>query len=366
MDTGTPTPPASLDEYLRDQFAAGTRGFIFGEYHNHVGIAQALAARMPALHAAGARSLYVEYLPTQEQPLLDKALAGDGPSQLKILTQLEDRYSYSRESAQARYDLLFAARDAGLRVIGIDTPDSRSPLMYDFLGVRRGELPPERFSIGDAVMARNIRTADDGAPFIVVAGSAHTQHADIGGLNDIGLPASLHGGIDGRLRAAGIPVVAIDLDPFGKGLTVVYPSLHSGTDARLILPDEPNRTRIDPALAIRGAQYRLVGITASLALRPEAGAAEARLAASAATLESAFNSCADTAKIRHTASAVMSNGHKVARRLEEPNERAQLETWLRNTAPLADPKQKHIIDNNRQLCAGKNSQRWLRPPPGPR
>lgn len=197
--------------------STGARMIVLGEVHTQTDNIQYIRDSLKEMKEKGISTLYVE-MPADTQPLLEKALKGDEDAQRDLRLKKERWWgSYSdSEAAQQRYDLLFEANKAGMRVKAIDVESNRDHMDRYNNDMGKEDLTA-RLAIGDPVMARNIQRADDGKGAIFLVGAYHTYqhtsekdgHTEYGGT----VFQSQHGGVDQRLKALGIPTASVDFVP---------------------------------------------------------------------------------------------------------------------------------------------------------
>jgi hypothetical protein len=214
-----------LDEAI-DQVRAetGARMFVLGEEHSQTNSVQYIRDSLNDLKSKNINTLYVE-MPSDMQPLLDKALQGDPASQRDLRLKHEQWWFYGgTDAAQQRYDLLFDANKAGIKVQAIDM-SSRMDHMhrYNQLSDKPSDALSARIGIDDPVIARNIERLDDGGQAILLIGKGHTyKYSEDGHVENTSagwMPVyqSAHGGIDQRLNDRGIKAASIDFNTIQEG-----------------------------------------------------------------------------------------------------------------------------------------------------
>ena len=219
------TNPAPLTD-LREQLAqvrqeTGARVIALGEDHNYAGHVKALRRDFAGLKADGYTSLYLE-IGADQQPLIDRALGGDPVAQRDLRLKYERWLGFygGTEVAQQRYDMLFDAKKAGLRVLCVDMDDAMDHMerFNQIVEDETDQILSARLAIGDNRMSENIRRLDDGGLALFMVGKAHTYNAAPGGhLEYRGTPQeegyyqSQLGGADQRLNALGIKTASVDM-----------------------------------------------------------------------------------------------------------------------------------------------------------
>lgn len=283
-----------LADYIDHQIKAGVKGFVVGEEHTSTSLPQLLNDYMSGFRQSGIKTLFVEHVPADRQQMLDNALAGDAAAQRELYTHMVGNW-YTDEAATARYDMMFAAHAAGIRVVGIDTSAHSEHLM------RKGHssINDMRYTMGDAYMAREIAREYKDEPFMVLAGAGHVAIAAGEGFRD-----SLLGSIDTRLNAGGIRSVGILANNGFEHIPDFSFTAFDGADAvvSLSIPDERkagtgfNNTyaRLGSGLAyMRGNFTHLVQESGQNAKPGDLHNLQQHLDNASA----AFNSCADAGRI---------------------------------------------------------------------
>lgn len=209
----------NIGDFIVDMVKTGARGVIVGEYHHRNSSIRLLTAEFERLkREAGVTTFYAEYIQRDNQAVLDAALRGDRRSQLRIRSMMEAAWAYGGDddqsstiTPQARYDQMFAAHRAGLRVFGVynDSSDFRSDV-----DTRR------RTTLGDQVIAGVVRENDDGHAFIIGVGDRHTAK---GRAHNIHTPDEDKDGLHAQLVRLGIPVISLSID-HGTGPNSIIPS----------------------------------------------------------------------------------------------------------------------------------------------
>lgn len=207
----------------------GARIIALGEHHNYIGNIKYIRANLEGLKADGNTTFYLE-VGANQQPMFDKALSGDVAAQRELRLNYERWWGFygGTEAAQQRYDMLFDAKNAGLRVLCVDMDDRMDHMQrYNKLVDDETDQPiSARLGIGDAVLAGNIKRFDDGQQGFLLVGKAHTYNAAPGGhiedrgtADEAGYYQSQHGGTTERLNALGIKTASIDFSgvPGGDG-----------------------------------------------------------------------------------------------------------------------------------------------------
>lgn len=232
---------------VRDE--TGARVIALGEEHNYIGNIKAIRADISGLQADGYKSLYLE-IGTNQQDLIDKALGGDKNSQRDLRLKFERWFGFygGTEAAQQRYDMLFDARRAGMRVLAVDMDDRRDHMQrYNSLVENEEhQILSARLGIGDAMISANIKRLDDGNPGLLLIGKAHTYNAAPGGHienlgvhdGDVGYYQSQHGGTSQRLNALGIKTASIDFKGALSDAGALEKGDGRGSDYNLLLPYE--------------------------------------------------------------------------------------------------------------------------------
>jgi hypothetical protein len=260
----------SLGGFIRDAHATGARGFVIGEDHDHVGLVKSISDELKRLkQEIGLTTLYVEYVSSDNGALLEKSLQGDEKSQALLRSEFEIGWSYGRGyqddsalPAQARYDLLFAGRDAGVRVIGIDTEGKDHSKRF---------AEESRTYSADPHMTENIRQNDDGNPFIVMVGKAHVYDANLPeDTPNWGYGVTREGGVDARLNAAGIPTVSISLAK-NAGPFSIEKSPGGSSHFILKMPSETETVPANDSLLLMGQMERLAGVLEARAKQDASG-----------------------------------------------------------------------------------------------
>lgn len=271
----------SLSAHLRRVGAeTGARLFVLGENHASIETPDYIREDLHGLKADGVTTLYIE-LHADLQPLLDKALSGDCDAQRELRNQYEQYWGHGGVwGAQSRYDLLFEANQAGIKVRFVDLVQDQDRLHRENHGFDDEDGPmAARLALGDAVISHHIRRMDDGGKAVLLIGRAHTYRPQpeghietvTGADEPVHFYQSAHGGVEQRLSDAGIKAASIDFfyddtQPAGE-----MGKLDSGeADYRINLP-VPNTLTAEPfyfssgmpANAIRiGNIIKEIGMTA--------------------------------------------------------------------------------------------------------
>ncbi|WP_069465193.1 M91 family zinc metallopeptidase [Actinacidiphila rubida] len=234
---------ASPVEALR-RLLGGHEGVVIGEEHEGTAVQGLLAGHLADLKAAGVRTVYLGGVRGDSyQRHLDAYLAsGTMPPELQSLTRHFDGAAASPHSAasahsagQGMRDLLRAARQHGVRIVGVDGRPARATgdATDAGAGFRRGAAL-NTYAAG--LVRRDQRAAADGGGYLVVVGAGHTG-AFPGPERQIELhgqkfrPGTEFPGIDDLLD---VPRVVVDRDG------ALHPgprSGRSGTDTDQARPD---------------------------------------------------------------------------------------------------------------------------------
>ncbi len=344
-----------LADFIARQTAGGVKGFVIGEEHTSVGLPNMLSAQMASYKAAGIATLFVEHVPADQQTMLSEALAGKPAAQRALYTHMLGHW-HTDEAATARYNLMFAARDAGMRVVGIDTSSANEHLMR----ATATSVNDMRFAMGDAFMAREIIREHKDKPFMVLAGAAH-----VGRDGDESVMGSAHGSIDKRLAAAGIKTIAILADNQFTDIpdfTLVSSDEPDGV-YQLSVPDKPQAGKAATNLYARtgtGLGYlqknfaQLVKGSGAVVTLKDVRAIQQQLDAASM----AFNACADAKKIASLYAPVKTYTAAV---VPDSNDDAAyyLRTVVENMDRLISYEE---VDKDRaDLCKPGAEAKWLRP-----
>lgn len=238
---------------LRDQIAnvreeTGARVIVLGEQHNYIGNIKALRADFQELKVDGYSSLYLE-IGTNHQDLINKSLNGDKVAQRDLRLNFERWFGYygGTEAAQQRYDMLFDAKKAGLRVLAVDMDDRMDHVQRygSLVEDEEGQPLSSRLAIGDAMISKNIKRLDDGGRGLLLIGSAHTYNAAPGGhIENPGTDEeahyyqSQHGGSSERLNALGIKTASIDFKGVETGIGALERGDGRSSDYNFLIPHE--------------------------------------------------------------------------------------------------------------------------------
>lgn len=217
-----PSEGQSLDKVV-DQIRqeTGARMIVLGEKHNQQNTIQYIRDSLPDLKTKGVSTLYLE-LPSNIQPMMDKALQGDEKAQRDLRMRYEQWFgSYGGpEGAQQRYDMLFEANKAGIRVKCSDVDElNESMQRYNTMDNEKPDGQSDmasRMIIGNHTLAKNIKEMDDGKAAIFIVGANHTfragaeEHIEEINNEKLSVYNSVAGGVDEQLRERGIPTASVD------------------------------------------------------------------------------------------------------------------------------------------------------------
>lgn len=355
-----------LNEFARSQMQDGVRGLVLGEEHKNILLPRLITESLPRLKEQGVSTLYVEYLGRDQQELLDQALRGDERAQRSLRADIERGFGYTAEAAQARYDMIMTAGALGMRVLAADTPRHSLDQTYDYAsGSTNPELNPDRLGVGDAFMARTVREYDDKKPFLVVLGAAHTSGENFEHVEG-GLSNSIHGGVEARLRAAGIPSVSLDMDIGHSGPYAIerHDGLHS--DFKLTLPEDMKGSSSNLVLETQANAERL-GYKLSKLEATESDPVKRKLLADAgqsiSELTDAFNSCADKSVVQSRAESMLMRVGDAADIVTDRAARGLIESHLSRLSDrlLSDDPQDNISADIQKQSAAETRQSWQRP-----
>ena len=217
-------PENFADNIRQIRQETGARMVTVGEEHITVNTIQYMRDSLPALKSGGINTLYIE-VPSDSQPLIDKAIQGDPDSQRDLRLKYEHWFGgyAGSEVAQQRYDLIFDANKAGLRVKCADA-DKFNDSIQPYIGFGKDSQVSDgfegdvrtRMAISNPVFARNIKQMDDGKGAILLIGLGHTfrsggdEHNETMGGKQVKFYNSPVGGVDQQLNDLGIATASAD------------------------------------------------------------------------------------------------------------------------------------------------------------
>lgn len=309
----------NVGDFIADQVKAGARGFILGEDHRrNASIEDASAEFVRLKKETGLSTVYFEYVPRDMQDVLDKALNGDFSSQMRLRSHMERSWNYgdgedenpqqpegSTTTAQTRYDAMFAAHNAGLRVFGVytDQADFKSDVYWY----------AQRTIAGDAVAADVILKNDDKAPFLVMIGSNHVQKGNAHNYTESGENPD---GLNALLTKSGITMISLDItSEVGNGEIKPSPdqersdyTLHRRTETT---PLEPTNKTLEFIGDLGRASNILISKSNSLVATDPQEAGRVRvMSRDVAQLHDAYAEC-------RVAPGMVDNLHDLAQRMVE-------------------------------------------------
>jgi len=358
-EPSSPLPPAqALGSFIRAQLAEGMQGIVVGEDHRLLNLPRELAAQMASFKQAGINTFFTEHVPANQQPLLDAALAGKPEAQRELYSYMLGNW-HTDEAATARYNLLFAAHDAGIKVVGVNTSDSGEHMMIDpHMGAT-----DMRMTMGDAYMTREILKHRGNAPFLFLVGADH-----VGDSGQNRIFRSALGSIDTRLRAEGIPTasfVTVIGAPDTPDLVV-----EGNPDDRvfsLFTAEQPSSTakssltpRIQTGLGYLRDNSALLLANSGMSLPP---AEQARAERQLDRARDAFNKCASPAHVRELYAPVRNLLEQHIPETTEQDAAYYLRGAVKNVGFMLDRLSlpENGVEERNAFCGPEAAKNWLRP-----
>ena len=362
-------PPASaapadrdLTPFVAGQVKQGVRGILVGEAHDHAGLPALVGAQAKNLNAqADIQTLYLEYYSNSRQPVLDKALTGDATAQRTLYADFAAS-SLGRRNMAARYNLLFKARKAGMRVIGIDNSIRNMPQYLD----PHGNLTQMRMTFGDAYMSSVIKKNDDGRPFMAIVGQYHTAVEPLLVFGKTAGSPSPWGGMPPRLADQGISTMVINVADMPA-----IPGLPS------LMPQKKLPRPLDGQAAVRGTYELSMPAERADSVPPNRFARAhglvrflrelAPLSAPervAPQLENKFMACATATEIAAVSQKYVAAYQPYLKASLPKGEQARQKMTAHNLQRLTkDVRSPHFAAAQRELCSKSGEKLWRRAMP---
>ena len=157
---------------------SSNRGLAIGDAHGDVAIPEWMEKHLKDFREAGVKTLYMEMFAAGDQRALDDFMSRKPGADAKLVSVLESHWEYSAGSGAAYFTLVKEARDAGIRVVGIDVAvakgasqgnDAKAPSADD----DRLKVNPKWQATIEADAA-----ARPGEKFLVYAGGDHTARTE--------------------------------------------------------------------------------------------------------------------------------------------------------------------------------------------
>lgn len=184
------TPAATLKSWLSSH-----QGVIIGETHYDNGAKQLIVDQMAQFVTWGVGTIFLEFLRVEEQEALDLYLKCDQediplPPEVEASVWNQDE-CYHNPLGGRLLDILLTAKKYGIRVVGLETEESKMFGYDDYLGHLANQR--ER-AIGLNYVAKTIIDLEKGQQkYVVLVGNAHvSDHCQIPGLSELlGIPGFL-------------------------------------------------------------------------------------------------------------------------------------------------------------------------------
>jgi len=367
--------------FASQQVNGGARGLLLGEEHTSVGLPQLVSKNAKALkQQANFSTLYVEYYSGNQQHQLDRALRGEAKAQRELHADFTAR-AKTTEGAQARYNLMYAAHRAGMRVLAFDTSVASFPIYL----TPQGELTQMRMTLGDAYMSQTIRKHDDGRPFIAIMGQLHNamtpEASRLGAPSLLGTHSAMdvpspQAGVPQRLSRMGISTSVLDLSDVASvnDKPSIWPvqkmqrNLNGAAQVHgvheLMLPPDPARQTPTNRYARAHGSFRFMQeLLEPVLARPSPGVNGTVVQQRATALNDAFMACASAPQVRQLAAAYsqslapykkarLAYGHKATQTIVRETEN-KMNAQLRGAKFVADQK---------AFCSPAGTALWRRAP----
>lgn len=348
MPVSAPVQSNDLTRFIHQQIGNGIRGIGVGESHDSVAMPEEILRSLSAFKKDGGSTIYVEWLPNENQNLLDRVARGDQAAMRSLREIFEYTWGASHETAQIRYDFIRQAQDMGLRVIGIDVPVGDTYRFQSFSP--KSSADRDRLIVADPYMTDIIRRNDDGRPFMFIVGMFHTmaaQHVREARKESNNLMRySAKGGVNARLKAIGIPVTAIDLAQT-SGPVKVLKSKGFTEDFFLQVPEEREQKKRVWGLAYRGTVLGVQDMLASVGADFSAPDT-VRAIQDADALKEALDRCAGKRELEGLVAAMRKSTLSVAQNMPKGNRRDMIE-YMATT--VGHPSQApNVAKDNPSLC----------------
>ena len=190
-------------------------GVFLGDRHQQFNISEYIASAMPDFKKAGVNKFYMEMIPEEMQPVIDRYYE-KGDNEEEIIKSLKKGWDYGEGASQKYFNIIKAAKENGIKLYGIDEPRGYKPLPHEHSRLERSNPKWAR------VINNNTKPGDK---YIIFGGGGHAAN----------YPENK--GIDQLL--GDIPSITFNTSNNNKEEIIVGD--HKGSDFNVFLPKSPNQ-----------------------------------------------------------------------------------------------------------------------------
>ena len=227
-DVAIPASITNPEDQIR-YLLSHNRGLFDGDIHDNLAFPEYMAAHMAMLKEEKVTLMFLEMVDVKNQKMIDDFYNCMDGADVKLLEDMREHWGHSRGSADARFALILAAREAGIRTVGIGWNGHKAvayPSLSKWAGAQGDDLNEGWIN----TIKTYLRALPADERFIIYGGANHGSFAP--GRNGV----DAHFGIPSiKLVKAGSSEARFSPTTF----TLLPSKLPTDSDFIAVLPDSP-------------------------------------------------------------------------------------------------------------------------------